>query len=349
LTEGEHYFIVELVDMHRFIHYLLKNQVIFALLLIISGWFMLQIRDIIASIFVSYIIMASLLPIITFLRKKHIPRLAAVLIVYFGLILVAALIIVPIFPFFIAQISSLLNGFPSYINKASQALGFSINTNQLQDYLSRESTNIGANAIFVTKQVFGGIFSILTVVIVSFYLLLNHDLFRRWVAKFFHEKDREKAYKIFSDVDNKLGAWLRGQLLLCYVIGLLTWIALTIIGLPNALPLALIAAILEAFPTLGPILSSIPAIVVAFTISPSMAITVVIVYVLIQLLENNLIVPKVMQRAVGINPIIVIIGVTIGASLMGVTGALLSIPFISFIVVLINSIRENDLTPNALQ
>lgn len=330
--------------MHiKIIHYLLKNQLIFVLVLIILGWFMLQMRNIIASIFIAYIIMAALLPFVRFLCKKGIPKLLAVLIVYFGILIFVTLLIIPLIPFFVSQINSLIIGFPIYLNKVTKLIGFSFNTIQLQDYLAQESSSIGENAILVTKQVFGGLFSVLTMGIVSFYLLLEHDIFRKRIAKFFYLKDREKVYKILEDVDEKLGAWLRGQVFLCYTIGLMSWLALTLIGLPNALPLALIAGILEAFPTIGPIISSIPAIIVALTISPGMALTVAIIYIIIQLLENNIVVPKVMERAVGINPIVVIIAVSAGATLMGLTGALLSIPLISFIVVLIQSIRENEI------
>ena len=325
---------------HRFIQYLLKNQVILALFILALGWFTLQLRGIITSIFISYILMAALLPMVAFFQKKGIPRLFSVLIVYFGIIIIAVLIIFPLIPFVVSQINSLIIGFPQYLNKTAQALGIEFNENQVREYISRELENIGSNAFFVTKQVFGGIFSIFTILIVSFYLLLSHDTFRMLIARFFHKKDHDKAYQILKNVDDKLGSWLRGQLALCFVIFSLTFVTLNLIGLPNALPLALLAGLLEAFPTIGPVLSAVPAVIVAFTISPAMVIAVILVYIVIQLLENNIIVPKIMERAVGINPIVVIIAVTTGSALMGVLGALLSIPFISFIISLSSSIKE---------
>lgn len=325
---------------HRFIQYLLKNQVILALVIIAVGWFTIQLRGIITSIFISYIIMAALLPLVAFFQKKGISRLFSVLIVYFGIILIAVLIIFPLVPFVISQVNSLIIGFPEYLNKTASALGIEFNQKQVQEYITRELENVGSNAFFVTKQVFGGLFSIFTVLIVSFYLLLSHNSFRMLIAKFFHKKDHERAYQILKNVDDKLGSWLRGQITLCLVIFSLTFITLNLIGLPNALPLALLAGLLEAFPTIGPVLSAVPAVIVAFTISPAMVIAVILVYIVIQLLENNIIVPKIMERAVGINPIVVIIAVTTGSALMGVLGALLSIPFISFIMSISSSIRE---------
>ena len=142
-----------------------------------------------------------------------------------------------------------------------------------------------------------------------------------------------------SLVDEKLGAWLQGQVILSLSIALLTWTALMILSIPFALPLAILAGILEIVPTLGPTLSAIPAVVVALTISPTTAVVIVITYVLIQALEGQLLVPKIMERAVGLNPVVVILGVTIGANLMGLVGALLSVPFISFMMVIYKSLE----------
>ncbi len=344
VDKAQVFFYSEGIMLTKFLHYLLKNQIIFALFIIVVVWFMLQIKSIIASIFIAYIIMAALLPLVEFLMKKGLPKIVSVLIAYTSIMFIGFLIIFPLIPFFISQVQSLLIGFPVYVYKSATTLGLPIDTARLQTYIAQEIDIIGANAFSVTKQVFGGLFSLLTILIVSFYLLLNHESFKLWIAKVFHVDDREKVYQILKNVDNKLGAWLRGQLLLCYIICILTWLALTIINMPYALPLALIAGILEAFPTIGPILSAIPAVIVALTISPTTALIVILVYTIIQLLENNVIVPKVMEQAVGLNPIVIIIAVSTGSTLMGITGALLSIPFISFLVVLFNSIRNSKIS-----
>ncbi len=129
---------------------------------------------------------------------------------------------------------------------------------------------------------------------------------------------------------------------MCLFIGTLTWIGLSILQLPYVLPLALLAGILEIIPTLGPILSAIPAAAVAFTISPTLGFAVIIFYILLQMLENQVLVPKIMEKAVGLNPVIVILGVMIGGNLMGISGALLAIPFMSFLIVLFNSLNSPE-------
>lgn len=326
--------------LQRFYEYLLKNQVIFALCIIFFAWFVIQIREIILSLFLSYIIMAALLPIATFLRKKRVPKVLAVLIPYFVILLILVILIVPLVPFIMEQLKALIVGFPKYLNQFAKIFGMKIDLNQIQGYLNGQLNTIGSNAFLVTTTVFGGVFTSITVFIVSLYLLLYNDSFKKNFAKLFHRNQQEKVLNTVSLVNEKLGAWLQGQIILSASIGLLTWIALLLLNFPFALPLAILAGVLEVVPTLGPTLSAIPAIIVALTISPTMALVIVATYILIQTLEGQLLVPQIMKRAVGLNPVAVILGVTIGANLMGIVGALLSIPFISFIIVLYKSVEE---------
>ncbi|MBI5122795.1 AI-2E family transporter [Candidatus Roizmanbacteria bacterium] len=323
--------------LHTFIKYLLRNQLLFILFLIASAWFLIQIRDIIVSIFLSYIIMAAVLPSVEFLKRKRVPSVLAVLIPYTAIIIAIFLLIVPLVPFTVEQIQSLLTKFPQFIDRSATTFGFQIDKTQLQQYLNNEFTALSQNAVDFTTKIFGGIFSVITIFVVSFYLLMYSDNFKKFTANLFHDGSRAYIEKTLDQINEKLGAWLRGELVLMFFIGLFSWIGLTILGMPYALPLALMAGLLEIVPTLGPILSAIPAAIVAFTISPTMAITVIVLYTLIQALENQLLVPKIMQKAVGLNPVLVILSVMIGANLMGIAGALLAIPFVSFLIVVINS------------
>ncbi|HSX10023.1 MAG TPA: AI-2E family transporter [Candidatus Saccharimonadales bacterium] len=328
--------------LQRFYEYLRKNQVIFALCIIFMVWFIMQIREIIVSLFLSYIIMAAILPIVSFLRKKKVPKLLAVLIPYFVILLFLVLLIVPLVPFVLGQLKALLINFPKYLSETANIFGMSLNLKQVQFYLNGQMNAIGSNAVQVTTTLFGGLFTIITVIIVSLYLLLYNDSFKKNFARLFHRDQHQKVLTTLSLVNEKLGAWLQGQIILSLSIGVLTWIALILLNFPYALPLAILAGVLEIVPTLGPTLAAIPAVVVALTISPTMALVIVATYILIQTLEGQLLVPQIMKRAVGLNPVAVILGVTIGANLMGIVGALLSIPFISFIIVLYKSMEEQE-------
>lgn len=291
--------------------------------------------------------MAAVLPSVEFLQKKKFPRVLAVLIPYLGIVTAIFLLIIPLIPFVTEQIQSLIANLPKFLDHSATTFGFTFNQNQFEQYINSEFSNLGKSAVDLTTKVFGGIFSVTTIFVVSFYLLMYNDSFKKFMANQFHDGSRERIYKILDRVNEKLGAWLRGEVVLMVFIGTFSWIGLTILGLPFALPLALLAGLLEIVPTLGPILSAIPAVIVAFTISPTTALTVVVLYMLIQALENQLLVPKVMQKAVGLNPVVVILSIMIGANLMGVAGALLAIPFVSFIIVIINSLDKLDDKPTS--
>ncbi len=329
--------------LQKFYRFLMHNQIILGIFLVAFGWLLLQIREILTAIFLAYIIMAALLPAANFLRKKGFPNILAALLPYTTAVVFILLIVVPMVPLFSNEIGKLFFGLPDYIRKAGSAVGLTIETNQIQAFVSRESETIGRNAFDFTRQFFGGIVSVLTILVISFYLLLYQNRFQDAVADLFQEDDRKRAIQALNKINEKLGAWLRGQAILCLSIGIISYIALTILGVPYALPLAIIAGLLEVVPTIGPIIASVPAIIVALTISPAYGLTVAIVYLVIQLLENNLLVPKIMERAVGLNPVVVILAVMIGGNLMGVIGALLAIPFVSFLIVLYKSIQDSKL------
>lgn len=288
--------------------------------------------------------MAAVLPAVEYLQRKKFPKIIAVLIPYLGILTAIFLLFLPLIPFFTEQIQSLILNLPMFIDRSASALGLSVNPDEIERYLSSELGSLGQSAVNLTTRVFGGIFSIITIIVVSFYLLMYSDAFKKFMADLFHDGSREYVRKIIDRVNDKLGAWLRGELVLMTFIGTLSWIGLTILGLPYALPLALLAGLLEVIPTIGPIISAIPAVIVAFTISPTMALAVVVLYMLIQALENQLLVPKVMQKAVGLNPVVVILSIMIGANLMGIAGALLAIPFLSFIIVIFNSLDKKEPT-----
>ena len=146
---------------------------------------------------------------------------------------------------------------------------------------------------------------------------------------------------VFNRMQKKLGLWLRGQLILCLVIFILTYIGLLILGVKYALIIAVIAGLTEFIPYLGPVLGAIPAVFIAFTQSPTLALFTAILYIIIQQIENNFLVPKIMQKAVGLNPIVSIVAIMIGFSVGGVVGALLSIPVATAGTVLVEDMLHN--------
>lgn len=311
-----------------------------ALTVVAGAIFLFEIKDILIALFIAFIIQASLFPAVNFLRARKIPKALAVVIVYFLALAVIGLLILPLLPFFVAQIQALFQNLPKYVGDASRTFGINLSIQQINSIANPSFSSIGANAFSLTGKVFGGLFSVLTIFIVSLYMLLDHDKIQKFPIYFFPRRMEKQVIETQKLIEEKLGAWLRGQVFLSFVIGFITWISLTVVGIEYALPLALLAGMLEVIPTLGPIIAAVPAVIVAFAVSPATAALVTVVYVIIQLAENNILVPKIMQKAVGLNPVAIIVAILIGGKVLGILGALLSIPFLSVLIIVYKQLRH---------
>ncbi len=318
--------------------YLGKNQFIAGIIFLLTLFLAYQLKEILIVIFIAYIIVAALSPVVDFLQRKRVPRTIAVLITFFTTLIFFILLIAPLVPFLISQITQLTKSFPLYLHRAAEAIGVQLDIREVGQIVTPQQ--LGQNAFALAGGVFGGFFALVTAIAISFYLLLSYNKAKGAVAGLFSKNHRERAVRVIDQINTKLGAWLQGQFLLSLSIGLLTWTTLTLLQMPFALPLAVLAGLFEIVPTVGPILSAVPAIVVALTISPNMAIIVIVSYIFIQMIENHLLVPRIMQRAVGLNPVIVIIGVIVGDRLLGIPGALLSVPFISLLFLIYKNLDE---------
>lgn len=320
---------------------ILENHFLIGLIAIALTIVVIEIRGIIISVFFAYILMAAFIPAVKALTVRKIPRLIAVVFVYILFLLVVAMLLFLLVPFLTNQINHLINFFPLYLSQAASVLGFSSEELNLAEIVSSGLRLVGTNAVSLTTKVFSGVFSVFAILVLGFYFLLDSQRLQNFLAGLAGEK-KERGLILIDEINKKLGFWVRGQSILCLTIGILTWIGLTILGVDFALPLAVIAGLLEIVPTIGPIVSAVPAVVVALTISPQLAGIVILFYIVVQLLENNLLVPKIMEQSIGLSPALVIIAILIGGSLLGVTGALLAVPFLTTFKVLTEFLR-NDL------
>jgi len=321
------------------VNYILNNHILATVIIIAVAIFMFQIRGILLGLFMAFIIVASIYPFVKTLERKRIPKIIAITFIYALVIAFFVLLVIPILPFLSEQIQALFKAIPLYINSVSGLFGLSIDLDQIQSSLTPVISSLGENAFSITGKVFGGIFSIVTIFVISFYLLIEKEKLEESIPNALPAPYRNKVKDTLRLVEEKVGAWLRGQIVLSFSIGVITWIVLTLLGLPFALPLAILAGFLEIIPTLGPIIAAIPAVIVAFAISPIMGLIVMLAYVGIQVAENNLLVPKIMQKAVGLNPVAILISILVGSQLFGIIGALLSIPFVSAVIIIYRSLK----------
>ncbi len=326
-------------NSNSILSYISKNQVIVAVLFVFIAWLLFRIINILILIFIAYILMASLYPFVVTLRKRNVPKVFAVIIPYIVVLLIALLLIFSLIPLVLSQVQLFISHLPNYTTQAAHLFGKNIDASALNASLGSTIGTVGENVFAVTGVVFGSVFFALTLIVISFYLLIDHDNLIKNFTELFPQKSQKRIAGVIVQVEEKLGEWFRGQIVLSLSIGLGNWLAYSIIGLDFALPLAVLAGMFEIIPTIGPFLGAIPAVIVALNTSVPLGVTVIIIYFIIQMLESNLLVPKIMQHAVGLNPLIVLLGIIIGGELLGIGGALLSVPFIALVVVIYNNIR----------
>ncbi|MCL4367406.1 AI-2E family transporter [Patescibacteria group bacterium] len=313
------------------------RTVVFITIFFLLLWILFLIRDIILLLFVAFIFMSAISPLVERLVKIRIPRPLAILICF--IFIVGAFILMVTFGF-----TPLINQIAGLSEKLADIIGTLVNSKFVdQSIINQELSSLSHQVINFTVGLFENLIGFVSVVVMTFYLLLDREKIEGKTIGLF-TGNQEKVQRLIRKIEYKLGAWLRGQLILSALIGILSYTGLRILGIENALPLAILAGFLEVVPVIGPIISAIPAILLALTISPFTAALVALLYLAIQQLEGHIVVPQVMKRAVGLNPLLVILAISVGGRLLGIAGALLAVP----IAVVIQVIIEEVLTPSHL-
>lgn len=318
-------------------------------------YIMFLIRDILVVFFVSLIFAAAIGPWVDWMQKRKIPRTLGVIFIYLALLIIVGSIIYLMIPPISAQIRELSDNFPEYMDRLMQGADFlrnnASNFNSIKGTLDAIRGGLETNAgnIFSTVTgVFGSIFSFFLTLVVTFYMAVEDNAMKKIVRSIIPFKHQPYALGLVTRMQKKIGLWLRGQLILCFTIGILVYIGLKILGVKYALVLALIAGITEFVPYLGPLTGAIPAVLIAFSQSPMLALITAIFYYLVQFTENNVLVPKIMQKAVGLNPIVSIAVLLIGFQLAGIAGAILSIPVATAASVFIQDIFDHRLAEESI-
>jgi len=322
----------------------------------IAFYLIFQARSILAALFVALLLSSALEPWIDWMQKKKIPRVFGVIIIYVSVLMFLFTVIALITPPIVKQGSELIKNFPQIfegvISKVYALKYYSLKYGFL-DNIKNQFIGISSNfsgaagGIFTTvSSIFGGIFSIFLVAVMTFYILIEENTIKKIIWSFVPEKHQVFTITLTNKIQQMIGLWLRGQLILSFVIFVLIYVGLTTLGfftgqkIEYALVLALIAGLTEFIPYLGPIMAAIPAVFLAFIQSPFLALSVAILYYIVQLLENNLIVPNIMKRVIGINPVISITSLLIGFKVAGVVGAVLAIPVATALVIIIREVFE---------
>lgn len=304
------------------------KTILLTLFVVFGSYFLYNIKDILMLLFLSIIFSSALNPIVSKMEKRKIPRPLSIFSIYLLLLAIIVVTVAIVLPPLVHQTTVLLSqvNFPNIL----ESLDIGIVQNSIKDYESLISRIGGSlptilNAIVGT---FSGVLIAFTLLVMTFYMILERAHLHKHMTWMFGGKSAEnKAEKFITSLEKQLGGWVRGELTLMLIIGVMTYIGLSLLGIPFALPLAILAGVLEVVPNIGPTISAIPAVIIAFiTGSPAIGGVTILLYILIQQLENNLIVPKVMSDAVGIHPLMTIVVLLAGFRVGGVAGMLLAVP-----------------------
>jgi predicted PurR-regulated permease PerM len=329
--------------------------IIRALLVVLACLAVYVFWDLVLIILTSVVIASSIEPATRWFGRHSVARVPAVLIVYVTALLLFAGLFYAIIPPFLEDALNLLRSLPEYLGPSflgdTAWPGFIDGVQELPEHASLvdilssfrdlASGTSSGGFLAVLGIISGGILSAVLIIVLSFYLSVQHDGvgdFLRIVTPASYEN---YVIDLWRRSQYKIGRWMQGQLLLAIVVGLLVYVGLLVLGVRYALLLAISAALFEIIPFFGPILASIPAITISFTESGFVAAVVVAgLYTIIQQVENHFLYPYVVRKVVGVPALLVIIGVLVGAKLAGFLGILLSVPVAAVVHELIGDLEK---------
>jgi predicted PurR-regulated permease PerM len=326
---------------------------------LVVAWAMYQARGVLLLVYTSALLATGFGPIVRAIERQHVvpigrrlPRWLAILVVYLAIVGTVVAVGFAVVPPMIEQARDLATGAPAMIDSGQQYLidkGLLDHKITLQEAMRRAPDNVagvGGDAMTTVAGavagVAGGIFGILTILILTFYMLVESDDIVGAFIRLFPRERRPRVAIVARDISAKVSAWLGGQLVLAAVIGVSATIGLWLLGVPFFFVLGLLAAFGELIPMVGPLLSAIPAVGVALTVSPAKALAVAIFFLVQQQVENHVLVPKIMSRQVGVSAVTVIVALLVGGSLLGIAGALLAVPTAAALQVVFDELTGDE-------
>jgi len=306
------------------------------ILILLAFYLIFIVRDIVVLLFVVMILTATFSPVVK-VWQKHLGRLVSIILLFLLFISLIFAVVYLVIPPLVVQITSLAQNVPNYFHDINFG-NFRQYIPSIQSALDTLSANLGSltsNIFTFTSGIISMIAAIFTIFVLTFYLLLDEKNVKNFISNILPSEHQDQIIAVINKIAVKVGSWFRGQVFLGLIIFVIDYIGLTILNVPYALILAIIAGLLELIPTVGPFIAGLIAAFVALTISPWLALLVICLFSAVQLVENIIIVPKVMQKAVGISPVVILIALLIGGKLMGVVGAILAIPLAASLSVVI--------------
>lgn len=341
-----------------------------AIILLMLTAFLYEIRDILVIFFVSLLFAAALDPMVDSLEARKIPRSIAVILIYLVIFGVLGFIISNLIPVVAKEVGQLatriqefvvnlvdgkielpawLEGLRPTLKKVFEGL----NVSKIGDYkdvllnIANKLSNVAGNVVNAIVVVFNGFFNTILVLVITFLMTVDERGMDKFILSIFPAKYGSYIREKSNAIKEKMGHWLRGQIALCFIVGILVYIGFLIIGLftqkvEYAATIALVAGLTELIPYAGPFIAWLVALPIVANQSLMLIVWMTVLMYITQLLENNFIVPMVMHKAVGISPIFIMFAMFVGFSFLGVLGIVLSVPVATAIAIFFKDFAERE-------
>lgn len=322
------------------------------LVLVALGFYLFyRFYNVVFILFIAIVMGTVIRPAVTWLHRRGLPRIAGAILIYLLLLALFISFILLLFPLIVEQGTTIAAAVPNYYQSLRAAMDKNPNPLivRLSEFLPATLPGLvpitqtvqqmlasAVQALSYMASAAKAIFILTAILLLAFHWALDGPRTIQSLLVLIPKEHRESSRELITSMETKVGFYIAGQSFLCLVIGIMALVAYLLIGLPNFLVLALFAGVMEAVPMIGPLLGAVPAALVALSIAPSKLIWVIVATIVIQQIENSLLVPRVMHKAVGVNPFVSLLSIFAFSSLFGIAGALMAIPMAAIIQLLLD-------------
>ena len=314
-----------------------------------------MVGDIIAVLIFAIIIASALEPILRYAQSKKIPRLLSLIVIYLLFFIFFAALIYIFLPLVLDQLRDFSQNYPTYFGRIEEAAGvitflpgLSGNIHELLSQLTEQIPSF-TSLISYASSIFGGVLSFVVVLVVSFYLSISRNALDNFLRAILPPQFEVYAHSLWVRAQYKMGRWLQAQILLSFIMALITGLGLWILGVKYAFLVAVVAGVLEIVPYVGPIVSGGLATLLALSQSPILGLWTLIFFIVAQQLEGHILVPLLIKKLVGLNPVAVILAILVGAKLGGILGILLAVPIAAVIDEFFDDLAKRKSIPSHSQ
>jgi predicted PurR-regulated permease PerM len=314
------------------------------LLVGLAAWWLYLVREVLVVAFLALVIAAAIHAPVAALEARGLRRVFAVLVVYLVLFALVGLLLTLLIPPLVAQARAFAADLPNIIGRLSAdlnailaQLGLATGGNVIDSVLGQLGS-LGGLLARIPGVAVGFLSTLLLVTFLSALMILERDRARTWSMRFVAPSDRPAWDSLIRKAGARLGAYVRGQLLIMLVTGVGSYVGLTLIGVPFALPLGIFAFLTEAIPIAGPIIAGVVMIVVALTESPGAALLTLVLVIIIQQAESLILVPVIQGRLISISPVVALLAVLAGSAIGDIPGAILAIPLVAIAMLVIDDV-----------